>query len=74
MFRKLWLVFKYGPELEALPDEKRQKRELAEWEATRHNLRLCYKHRQERNHSQYNEQNCDYCKLLKKVEREHENI
>lgn len=27
-------------------------------------LKLCFKHRQEHNHSHYGSNNCDYCKLI----------
>lgn len=30
-------------------------------------LNLCFKHRQEANHSHFHEDNCNYCKLLKTI-------
>ena len=32
-------------------------------------LKLCLKHKQEENHSHFAEENCDYCKLLAKVNK-----
>jgi len=59
----LMLILNYGPELEELLKEKKQERLEAECEANAHRLNLCFKHRQEQNHSHFSEHNCDYCKL-----------
>ena len=71
-FHKLRLLFQYGPELNSLLLKERQ--ELAdesiriEHERTKDHLQLCYSHQQENKHSHYGERNCDYCKLLNKME------
>ena len=57
------LILEYGPELKELLEEKKQAKLNAEREADKHRLKLCFKHRQEPNHSHYSEKNCDYCKL-----------
>jgi len=64
MFKRLMYLFTAGPELDSLIKKEKQERELAEFESNRYRLHLCYKHRQEPNHSHYSAHNCDYCKLL----------
>jgi len=59
----LTLIFTHGPELEQVLEEKKRVKDDAEREANAHRLNLCYKHRQEQNHSHFSEHNCDYCKL-----------
>ena len=63
--KRLILVFRYGDEIDELLKDKRNTKDMAERESRKHNLDLCYEHRQERNRSQYSPHNCDYCKLLK---------
>lgn len=61
------LVFTHGKELEFLLNVIRRDKEHAEWKARQHHLHLCVQHQQERNRSHYSEKNCDYCKLLARV-------
>lgn len=49
--------------------EKEAERIIAEAKNNAHRLNLCFKHRQEQNHSHYSENNCDHCKLLEKVKQ-----
>lgn len=72
-FRKLSLIFKYGDELETLLQNIRKEQRKKEREAKRHHLKLCIKHQQEQYRSHYSEHNCDYCKLLVKVEKKEGN-
>lgn len=64
-FKRLRLVFSYGPEIEEMLKAARKEREVQKMWEDRQRLKLCYKHRQEPNHSHYSEHNCDYCCLLK---------
>lgn len=66
IFSRLKVCFTHGPELKTHLDQLRQDTLKAEFESRKHNLNLCYKHRQEQNFSHYSEKNCDYCKLLEK--------
>lgn len=67
LLQKIKILFLYGPELEEIVNKlKKEKAEML-WESRKNNLNLCYKHRQEHNHSHYSEQNCDYCNLLKET-------
>lgn len=61
------LSFSHGKELSILLNKIREENRIKEYEANKHRLKLCYKHRQERNRSQFSSAKCDYCKLLKKV-------
>lgn len=70
--KRLLLIFTYPGELKEVLEEKRMKKIKQQRESERHNLNLCFKHRQEKNHSHFSEQNCDYCKLLRKIEKENE--
>ena len=69
VFKRIWLMLTYGPEIEIVLKEIREKRREEERESNRHRLDLCFKHRQEQNHSTYSEGNCHYCKALKEIER-----
>lgn len=68
-FKKVFLVFQYGAELEAILKEKKDAADKAEREAeiesNRYRLNLCFKHRQEESQSWYSEGNCDHCRLLR---------
>ena len=68
ILRKLLLIFNYGPELEDVLKKLQAKRKHDLFIARSHHLSLCLKHQQEHNRSHYAEQNCDHCKLLKKIE------
>lgn len=61
--KRLKYVLFAGDALDALIKQEQRKIEDAEREANRHRLQLCFKHRQEPNHSDYGENNCDYCRL-----------
>lgn len=65
---KLIIVFKYKGELEEILKDIRKKQEAKDREDDLNRLKLCFKHRQEKNHSRFSEHNCDYCNLLKKNE------
>lgn len=52
--------------LKELEDEQAETERLK----NKHRLKLCYKHRQEQNHSHYSPKNCDYCKLLQQSNQE----
>ena len=62
-FRRLWYVFTATKELDALVEAERKRIEAIEREDQRYRLDLCHKHRQEPNHSDYSERNCNYCQL-----------
>jgi hypothetical protein len=64
LFKKLKLVFTHGAELEALLESQRIQKAVAEREASKYHLKLCFKHQQEAFRSHYAEQNCDYCKSM----------
>jgi len=68
-FKRIYLLFTYGKELDQVLKEKRQELLKIERENNKHRLNLCYKHRQEPYFSHYSEDNCDYCKLLKKLKQ-----
>lgn len=65
--KRLWLALTYGPELEEVLIIRRREAEGKRREDDQHRLHLCYRHRQERNHSHYAEHNCDHCKVLAKL-------
>lgn len=67
MIKKLILLFKYGKELEEVLREKQEEKLRLERESKKDNLKLCFKHKQESKRSHYSEDNCDYCKLLKRI-------
>jgi len=67
-FKRLKLVFTFGPEIDLVLEKLRDERELAKREEEKFNLKLCSKHKQEKLQSQYSEKNCDYCRLLKEIE------
>jgi hypothetical protein len=69
MFKKLMLVFKYGPEIEEILKEQRRQAAEAAFKARASHLKLCLKHQQEEQRSHYSKHNCDYCNLLAKVNK-----
>lgn len=66
--RNLRLMFIHGPEFEAILKKEFEEKLKEEARLEKSRLNLCFKHRQERNHSHFSEGNCDYCKLLKELE------
>ena len=64
ILKRFMLALSYGPELEALLKEKREELMRKEVEENRSRLHLCFTHRQEPLRSQYDQKNCDYCRLL----------
>lgn len=66
-FQRLIYVFRCGPELAELLAHKEEEIRQRDYAATKDNLNLCFKHQQERNHSHFSEHNCDYCKLLMRM-------
>lgn len=71
LIKRFRFIMAYSAEIDELLkeqlDERRRAKENAEREERRHMLNLCYKHRQEPNHSHFAEHNCDYCKALAKL-------
>ena len=74
MIKLITDIWKYRSHLSQalcnLEREEAERRRAAE--AT--NLRLCLKHKQEKNHSHYDEINCQYCQAIKRIkelENEH---
>lgn len=67
MWNKLRLLFEYGPEIEALLVERRQKAADEAHKAKYYHLDLCLKHKQEANQSHFSEHNCDFCKVKKEL-------
>tara|TARA_R110000822_G_scaffold289060_1_gene410334 strand:+ start:230 stop:460 length:231 start_codon:yes stop_codon:yes gene_type:complete len=65
--KKIKLVFTYNNELEDLLKSQRIQKLEKEREAKRYNLHLCFDHKQESQQSHYSKNNCDYCKVLKKL-------
>jgi hypothetical protein len=68
MFKKLMFVFSHLAVIDTLIQKERTAQMEANHKAREHHLNLCLKHQQEGNRSHFAEHNCDYCKLLKKVE------
>lgn len=68
-FTRLWWAITANEDFEKEVIARKREREDKERESRRYNLDLCYKHRQEHNHSHFSEKNCDYCKLLKERDR-----
>jgi hypothetical protein len=68
MFKKLMFLFNHLDVIDILIEKERTARIETDKQEKKDNLRLCKKHQQERNHSHFAEHNCDYCKLLNKVE------
>ncbi len=66
-FKRLRLVLSYGPEIDELLEATQKEREARRWEANKHRLNLCYKHRQEPDQSHYSPHNCDHCRLLERL-------
>lgn len=62
---KLKLVLDYGPEIDEILQRRRLEKSVERAKEDRHQLNLCYRHRQEEKHSHYSDHNCDYCKALK---------
>lgn len=58
-----FLIFNYS-EIEQFLKRKQQEHEEKLRLSKKHNLNLCYQHRQEQNRSHYSRKNCDHCKLL----------
>lgn len=63
IFQKIKILFIFGPELEELVKKLKKDKQKALQNARKHNLNLCFDHKQERNHSFYSKQNCDYCRM-----------
>lgn len=61
-------LFKRGDELDEIiqAEDREEKRKAIE--ATMHNLNLCKKHKQEHNHSEFAESNCDHCNMLLEID------
>ena len=68
IFKQLALIRKYGKEIDQLLEYERVQLQKEAYEATRYNLRLCLKHKQEADQSHYSEKNCDHCQVLAKLE------
>jgi len=66
-FEKIRLIFRYGPELEAMLKAKHFNAQQAKIKRAKTHLNLCLDHQQEANHSHYSPDNCDHCKLLKEL-------
>lgn len=62
-FTRLVYLFTAPREVEELILDKRAEFKRQDYENQRHRLNLCYKHRQEQNHSHYSEHNCHHCQL-----------
>lgn len=69
MLKAIWLAITRRDEIEEFLRKEQIAREEAERKDRIHNLKLCVKHKQERNQSHYSEHNCDHCKLQAEVER-----
>ncbi len=67
VLRSIKLSFLYGEELEVLLKQIKYKKEQEQFELKKDNLNLCLRHQQEENRSHYSEDNCDHCKVLKKL-------
>lgn len=65
-FKKLWLVFTYGDEIDGVLVEARRNLREAARRAKVENLNLCLKHQPANVGSHYSEHNCDHCKALKR--------
>lgn len=65
IFKRLMFLLTAGPEIDAIIKEEKRKALIKAHEDNAHRLNLCYKHRQEQNHSHFSSHNCDYCKLEK---------
>lgn len=73
-FTRLIYLFTAKAEVEELILDKRAEMLQQEHENNRYRLNLCYKHRQEQNHSHYSEQNCHYCQLQNHSDGQHSEI
>lgn len=63
MFKRLIYLITAGDALDELIKEEKRKAYDLKQENNRYRLDLCYKHRQEQNHSHFSPNNCAYCKL-----------
>ena len=69
IIERLKYLFTAPEELDSLIQAEKDYRTRKHWEDNQNRLRLCYKHRQEPHYSHYSEDNCDYCKREKEIER-----
>ena len=69
-FKRLYLCFTYGPEIEQVLKNERERKCDEEFKRNRHRLQLCEKHNPVNGLTNYASHNCDYCKLL----REHKGL
>ena len=74
LINRIRLLFTYGEEIDEVLEKMRKEKEEKERIKRSTYLKLCYKHQQEEYHSHYSEQNCDYCKILKKLKEWNECI
>ena len=61
-------LFKRGDELDEIIQAEAREEKRKAIEATMHNLNLCKKHKQEHNHSEFAENNCDHCNMIAEIE------
>lgn len=70
-FRRLLLVFMYGPELNQIVRKMREDEERRQHALRSEYLQLCIRHQPVSPGSHFSEHNCDYCKLLAAADQTH---
>lgn len=69
IFKRLWMAFTNSDHWQRVFWEWEEVEEAAQAERDFHKLRLCEKHQQRHQGTHHDEHNCDYCKLLGKMEK-----